>query len=111
GAGEPDQHGEQLALVVRDLPGGAPTELTVRLLGEVAAYVVGGLGVGDQIVVDGGVHDVHPASLAYASVRELAHVEAVRVVPEHVATGHLGKLVDGGLLLAQQRQDSGPQVH
>ena len=40
-------------------------ELAVRLLGEVAEHVVGGLGVGEQVVVDGGADDVHAASLAH----------------------------------------------
>src|SRR5262249_29568911 len=56
---QPDQHREQLTLVVGDLHGELRGQVAVRLLGEVAQYDVRGLGVGDQVLVDGGVHDVH----------------------------------------------------
>ena len=68
-ADEPDQHRQQLALVVGDLHAGAAAELAVGLLGEVAQHVVRGLGVGEQVVVDGGADDVHAASLADAPSR------------------------------------------
>ena len=63
-SGEPHQHGQELTLVVGDLHAGAAAELAVGLLGEVAQHVVRGLGVGEQVVVDGGADDVHAASLA-----------------------------------------------
>jgi len=43
---------------------GSAAELAVGLLSQVAEHVVRGLGVGDQVVVDGRADDVHPASLA-----------------------------------------------
>jgi len=68
-AGDPDQHRQQLALVVRDLHPRTAAELSVGLLREVAQHVVGVLGVGQEVVVDGGADDVHDDSLAQSPTR------------------------------------------
>ena len=47
----------------------AAAELAVGLLGEVAQHLVGGFGVGEQVVVDGGRDDVHAAQSAAALER------------------------------------------
>ena len=60
-AGQPHQHGEQLALVLGDLHAGTAAQLAVGLFGEVAEHVVRRLGMGEEVVVDGGADDVHAA--------------------------------------------------
>ncbi len=89
GAGQPDQHRQQLPLVVGDLHPRPASELATGLLGEVAEHLVGGLGVGEHVVVDGGVTMSMPAvwTLGRPVNRGACHVAALVVVPEHKVPG------------------------
>ena len=93
------------------MPGRA-AELAVGLLGEVAQHLVGGLGVGEQVVVDGGADDVHAASLDRPWLAgELPHVAAsgrtrARTDPRPAVFRRYELPMEP----AERREGAGPQV-